>query len=163
MAGGSPVQSPSEMAGGSSLAARAVIPPEFIDLVDGPPVAALTTVMPDGSPQTSVVWCDFDGTYVRINTMRGFRKEKNMRANPMVTLLCYDPSEGLRYLEVRGTVIEMTEEGAMEHLDGLSMRYAGAAPYFGRCIDAKFRETETPVLCRILPMRVLAGDWRKGR
>ena len=137
------------------------IPAEFLDLVDCPPVAALTTVMPDGSLQTSVVWCDFDGTHVRINTMRGFRKEKNMRANPNVILLCYDPAEPLRYLEVRGTVVEMTEEGAMDHLDGLSMRYVGAAPYFGRCIDAKFRETETPVLCRILPSRVIALDCRE--
>ena len=137
------------------------IPAEFLDLVDCPPVAALTTVMPDGSLQTSVVWCDFDGTHVRVNTMRGFRKEKNMRDNPKVTLLCYDPAEPLRYLEVRGTVVEMTEEGAMDHLDGLSMRYVGAAPYFGRCIDAKFRETETPVLCRILPSRVIALDCRE--
>lgn len=141
--------------------ASAVIPAEFLDLVDCPPVAALTTMMPDGSPQTSVVWCDFDGTHVRINTMRGFRKEKNMRANPKVTLLCYDPAESLRYLEVRGTVVEMTEDGAMEHLDGLSMRYVGAAPYFGRCIEAKFRETETPVLCLILPTRVVALDCRE--
>jgi PPOX class probable F420-dependent enzyme len=143
--------------------ASAVIPAGFLDLVDCPPVAALTTVMPDGSPQTSVVWCDFDGTNVRINTMRGFRKEKNMRANPKVTLLCYDPAESLRYLEVRGTVVEMTEDGAMEHLDGLSMRYVGAAPYFGQCIDAKFRETETPVLCLILPTWVVALDCRQER
>jgi PPOX class probable F420-dependent enzyme len=145
----------------SSLTA-APIPADFIDLVNCPPVAALTTVMPDGSPQTSVVWCDFDGTCVRVNTMCGFRKEKNMRANPKVTLLCYNPAETLRYLEVRGTVVEMTEVGAMEHLDGLSMRYVGAAPYFGRCIEAKFRETETPVLCRIVPTHVTARDWREG-
>jgi PPOX class probable F420-dependent enzyme len=150
------------MAAIPGLVASAAIPPGFIDLVDCPPVAALTTIMPDGSPQTSVVWCDFDGTYVRINTMRGFRKEKNMRADPKVTLLCYDPAESLRYLEVRGTVVEMTEDGAMEHLDGLSMRYAGVAPYFGRCIDAKYRETETPVLCRIMPTRVVALDCREG-
>ncbi|HEX7543827.1 MAG TPA: hypothetical protein VF361_03410 [Candidatus Limnocylindrales bacterium] len=56
----------------------------------------------------------------------------------------------------------MTEDGAMGHLDGLSMRYTGAAPYFGRCIDAKFRDTETPVLCRILPTQVVARDWREG-
>lgn len=138
------------------------IPSQFLDLADCPPVAALTTVMPDGTPQTSVVWCDFDGTYLRVNTMRGFRKEKNMRANPKVTLLCFDPRETLRYLEVRGTVVEMTEDGAVGHLDGLSMRYTGAAPYFGHCIDAKFRDTETPVLCRILPTHVVARDWREG-
>jgi PPOX class probable F420-dependent enzyme len=158
MAEGKPYLKPDQ----SRPAPGAVIPPDFIDLADCPPIAALTTVMPDGSPQTSAVWCDFDGTQVRVNTMRGFRKEKNMRANPKVTLLCYDPAETLRSLEIRGSVVEMTEEGAIEHLDGLSMRYVGAAPYFGRCIDAKFRETETPVLCRILPTRVLANDWREG-
>jgi PPOX class probable F420-dependent enzyme len=144
-----------------SLAA-ATIPADFLDLAECPPAAALTTVMPDGSPQTSVVWCDFDGTCLRVNTMAGFRKEKNMRANPKVTLLCFDPAEPLRFLEVRGTVVEMAEEGAMEHLDGLSMKYVGAAPYFGRCIPEKFRETETPVLCRILPTHVVALDCREG-
>lgn len=94
------------------------IPNNYLDLVNCPRVAALTTVMPDGRPQTTVVWCDFDGEFVRVNAMRGFRKEKNMHANPKVTLLCFDPYEPLRFLEIRGLVIEMTEKGAMEHLDG---------------------------------------------
>ena len=51
----------------------ATIPRSHLDLVECPPAAALSTVMPDGQPQTSVVWCDFDGTCVRVNTMRGFR------------------------------------------------------------------------------------------
>ncbi len=139
---------------------KAEIPESFHDLINGPRVAALTTIMPDGQPQTTVVWCNFDGTYVLVNTMRGFRKEKNMRRNPRVTLLCYDPREPLRSLEVRGTVVEMTEEGAMEHLDGLSELYTGRRPYFGGCISASLRETETPVLCRILPTHVTVLDGR---
>jgi PPOX class probable F420-dependent enzyme len=137
------------------------IPDSHRDLVDCPPVAALTTVMPDGSPQTSVVWCDFDGELVRVNTMRGFQKERNMRRNPRVTLLCYDPRESLRYLEVRGKVVGMTEDGAAAHLDGLASRYAGRlVRYFGDCIPAGFAETEVPVLCRIRPTRVVALDAR---
>jgi PPOX class probable F420-dependent enzyme len=137
------------------------IPPAFLDLIDAPPVAALTTLMPDGRPQTTVVWCDYDGAYVRINTMRGFRKEKNMRGNPRVTLLCYDPHEPLRYLEVRGTVVEMTESGAMEHLDALGLRYTGIRPYFGGCVPAELAATETPVLCLIQPRHVVTLDARK--
>ena len=137
------------------------IPESFLDLVQGPRVAALTTLMPDGQPQTTVVWCDFDGRYVRVNTMRGFRKEKNMRLDPRVTLLCYDPRQPLRSLEVRGRVIEMTEEAALEHLDGLCQLYTGRRPYFGACVPAELKETETPVLCRILPLRVTALDARK--
>jgi len=135
------------------------IPASHLDLVECPPVAALTTLMPDGSPQTSVVWCDFDGAFVRVNTMKGFRKERNMRRDPRVTLLCYDPRQPLRYLEVRGTVEQMTEEGALEHLDALASKYVGRPiRYFGDCIPARFAETEVPVLCRIRPGHVVALD-----
>lgn len=139
------------------------IPPQYRDLVDCPPVAALTTLMPDGRPQTTVVWCDFDGECVRVNTMRGFRKEQNMRADPRVALLCYNPREPLRYLEIRGEVIEMTEDGAPAHLDALSEKYTGASPYFGSCVPVELMDTETPVLCRIRPARVFGLDARKGK
>lgn len=139
------------------------IPAEFLDLAECPRVAALTTVMPDGSPQTSVVWCDTDGEHLRINCMRHFRKTRNMAANPRVTLLCFDPREPLRFLEVRGTVVEMTEEGALEHLDGLVAKYLGRpARYFGDCIPERFAEAETPVLIRIRPTRVIGLDARCG-
>ena len=139
------------------------IPASHRDLIECPPVAALTTVMPDGSPQTSVVWCDFDGTHVRVNTMRGFQKERNMRRNARVTLLCYDPRQALRFLEVRGAVVEMTEEGAADHLDAIASKYAGRPiRYFGDCIPATFAESEVPVLCRIAPTHVVALDATAG-
>jgi PPOX class probable F420-dependent enzyme len=140
-------------------ASGSTIPASHRDLAECPPVAALTTVMPDGYPQTSVVWCDLDGSLVRVNTMRGFQKERNMRRDRRVTLLCYDPGEPLRYLEIRGTVVEMTEDGAAAHLDTLASKYAGRPiRYFGDCIPARFAETEVPVLCRIRPDHVTALD-----
>jgi PPOX class probable F420-dependent enzyme len=142
---------------------RRHVPASHLDLVECPAVAALTTVMPDGSPQTSVVWCDFDGECVRVNTMRGFQKERNMRRNPLVTLLCYDPRDDGRYLEVRGAVESMTENGAIEHLDALTSRYAGRPMrYFGECVPAGLAETETPVLCRVRPTHVVALDAHAG-
>jgi PPOX class probable F420-dependent enzyme len=135
------------------------IPASHRDLVQCPPVAALTTVMPDGSPQTSVVWCDFDGVCVRVNTMRGVAKARNMRANPRVTLCCYDPHQPNRYLEVRGRVVELTEAGAAAHLDQLASKYAGRpVRYFGDAIPAHFAQTEVPVLCRIRPTHVVVLD-----
>ena len=135
------------------------IPASHRDLAQCPPVAALSTVTRDGYPQTSVVWCDFDGRCVRVNTMRGFAKERNMHRNRRVTLLCYDPRQPLRYLEVRGMVVEMTEAGAAEHLDSLASKYAGRpVRFFGGCIPASFAETEIPVLCRIRPAHVVALD-----
>src|SRR5512143_2623208 len=106
------------------------------DLLIGRSCAVLSTLMPDSQPQSTVIWCDFDGRHVLINTMRGFRKEKNMRANPRVTLLAYEQCNPLRSLEVRGTVVEMTETGALEHLDRLSVKYVGRGPYFGGCVPA---------------------------
>jgi PPOX class probable F420-dependent enzyme len=135
------------------------IPATHLDLVDHPPVAALSTLGPDGAPQTSVVWCDFDGRYLRINTMRGFAKERNMRRDPRVTVLCYDPRRPLRTLEVRGIVESMTELGAGEHLDALASRYAGRpVRYFGDVIPATFAATEIPVLCLIRPTHVSTLD-----
>jgi PPOX class probable F420-dependent enzyme len=135
------------------------IPASHLDLVECPPVAALSTVGVDGYPQTSAVWCDFDGECVRVSTMRGFAKQRNMRRDPRVTLLCYDPRQPLRYLEVRGRVVEMTEEGAGTHLDALASKYAGRpVRYFGDAIPARFAETEIPVLCRVRPTRVVALD-----
>jgi PPOX class probable F420-dependent enzyme len=135
------------------------VPSSHRDLIECPPVAALTTVGLDGYPQTSVVWCDFDGEHVRINTMRGFAKERNMRRDPRVTLLCYDPRRPLRYLEVRGTVDEMTEKGAATHLDALASKYTGRKTrYFGDVIPVRFAQTESPTLCLIRPTHVVALD-----
>ena len=139
------------------------IPASHRDLVECPPVAALTTVMPDGYPQTTVVWCDYDGTYVRVNTMQGFRKERNMQREPRVTLLSYDPNQPLRYLEVRGTVVEMTKEGAGSHLDALASKYAEKpVDYFGDIVPAELAQTEIPVLCRIEPTHVVILDATRG-
>ena len=131
------------------------IPASHRDLVEGPPVAALTTLMPDGYPQTSVVWCDSDGACVRVNTMRGFAKERNMRRDPRVALLCYDPRQPPRYLEVRGTVIEMTEDGAGEHLDALASKYAGRQA--GRRVPSRRRSGSGPHERRSTLARAMDG------
>jgi PPOX class probable F420-dependent enzyme len=126
------------------------------DLLDGGSCVALTTVMPDGQPQITPIWCNRDGNYVLINTMRGFRKEKNMRANPKVTLLAYDPKHPLRHLEIRGTVVEMTEEGALEHLNHLTQLYLHKpdARFFRDSVPAQLQATYVPVKIKIAPTRI---------
>lgn len=135
---------------------NAVIPESHADLIDGPYVAALTTVMPDGQPQVTPVWCNRDGDRVLINTMKGFRKEQNMRLNPKVTLLAYDPRKPMRHIEIRGTVVGMTEAGALEHLDQLTQLYMGnpQAHFFGDSVPAALQATYVPVRVEIDPVRV---------
>jgi PPOX class probable F420-dependent enzyme len=134
----------------------AKIPVTHQYLIDGPYWAGLTTVMPDGQPQTTPVWCNRDGDNLLINTMRGFRKEKNMRANPQVGLLVFDPQNNLHNIEVRGTVIEMTEDHALEHLDYLTRVYLQNpdAHFFGDCISTELQSTHIPVKITIAPTRI---------
>jgi PPOX class probable F420-dependent enzyme len=79
----------------------ALIPDSRRDLLESGFDAVLVTVMPDGRPQITPAWCNVEGDDLLVNTMRGFRKERNMRANPKVTLLAYDPKQPRRYIEVR--------------------------------------------------------------
>ena len=141
-----------------AAAATAALPASHASLIDGPYCVALTTLMPDGQPQTTPVWCNRAGDSVLINTMRGFRKERNMRRDPRVTLLIYDPRAPLRNVEIRGVVEEMTEEGALEHLDQLTQLYLGKpdARFFGDSVPAELQATHVPVKVRIRPLHVRA-------
>ena len=132
------------------------IPDSHRDLFDGYACVALTTIMPDGQPQITPVWSNLDDPYVFINTMRGFRKEKNMRRNPRVTLLAFDPKQPLRNIEIRGTVVEMTEDGALEHLDRLTQLYMhkSDARFFGDSIPAELQATYIPIKIKIAPMSI---------
>jgi len=88
--------------------------------------------MPDGSPQLTQTWVDTDGRHVLINTVEGHQKVRNVRRDPRVALNVADPSDPSRYFEVRGRVLELTEEGAREHIEELSRRYLGRPyPWFG--------------------------------
>ncbi len=132
------------------------IPPSHRALLEGGYNIALTTIMPDDQPQITPVWCNLDGDYVLVNTMRGFRKERNMRANPKVTLLAYDPRQPLHHVEVRGLVVEMTQDGALEHLDQLTQLYLRNpdARFFGDSVPAELQAMYVPVKIRIAPTLV---------
>ena len=129
------------------------IPESHLDLIDGPYVVALSTLMPDGQPQTTPVWCNRDGEFIFINVMKGFRKEKNMQLNPHVSILAYDPKDPLRSIEIRGQVVEMTEMGAIEHNDQLAQLYLGNpnARFFGDAVPAELQTRYTPIRIKIAP------------
>jgi anthraniloyl-CoA monooxygenase len=99
------------------------IPRDFLDLFRKRSFAHLATLMPDGTPQVTPVWIDYDGEYLIINSARGRRKDRNMEERPEVAVEIQDPDNPNRYLAVRGPVVAITEEGADEHLDRLAQRY----------------------------------------
>jgi PPOX class probable F420-dependent enzyme len=101
------------------------IPQSHADLFQKKAFANLVTLMPDGSPQVTPVWVDYDGHQVIINTAEGRQKDKNLQRDGRVALSILDPDNPYRYLEVRGRVAERTRNGADEHIDSLSMKYLG--------------------------------------
>ena len=78
---------------------------------DGKALAHLGTVMPDGAPQVTPVWFDYDGRVFRVNSARGRVKDRNMRRDPAVALSIVDPGNPYRYVGVRGRVVDITETG----------------------------------------------------
>ena len=105
------------------------IPQQFSDLFEKRTFASLVTLMPEGSPQVTPVWCDFDGTHVLINTAKGRQKHRNLSRDPRVALAMMDPDDPYRYLEVRGEVEEMTEEGAWDHIHKMAKKYLDQDKY----------------------------------
>src|SRR2546426_2771595 len=124
------------------------IPDQYKDLFSKPAFANLATLMPDGSPQVSPVWCDFDGTHILVNSAKGRVKDKNMRRDKRVALSIMDPENAYRHLAVRGEVVEITEQGADAHIDKLAKKYLGKDKY-------PFRGSgEVRVIYKIRPNKV---------
>jgi PPOX class probable F420-dependent enzyme len=105
------------------------IPEKYRDLFNKRAFASLTTLMPDGSPQTTPVWVDIEGDQVIFNSAKGRQKDKNVRRDPRVALAIVDPDNPYRYLEVRGKVSEITEDGADAHIDRMAKKYLGQDKY----------------------------------
>jgi len=124
-----------------------VIPSKYQDLFSKKVFAGLVTLMPDGSPQVTPVWIDFDGQHVLVNTAAGRRKDKNLQRDGRVALMLVDPDNPYRYLEVRGSVAERTHDGADDHINKMAKKYLGKDVY-------PFRQPgEVRVLYKVKPER----------
>lgn len=107
----------------------ASIPDNYLDLFKKPAFANLATVMPDGTPQVTPVWVDYDGKNIIVNTAEGRQKDRNLRRNPEVALAIMDPENPYRYLQIRGKVVEVTNSGADTHIDKMAKKYLGKDKY----------------------------------
>jgi PPOX class probable F420-dependent enzyme len=107
----------------------AAIPEKFHDLLTKKAFVQLATIMPDGSPQVSPVWFEYDGRNILINSAKGRVKDQNMRRDPRVGLDIIDPDNPYRHLSIRGRVVDITEKGADEHIDKLTKKYIGHDKY----------------------------------
>lgn len=127
------------------------IPDDFLDLFEKPAIATIATLLPDGRPHVTPVWADYDGTYVLVSTRKGTRKHGNVQNDPRVTVTVVDPDDIYRYVEVRGEVEKLPEEGALAFSDRQARRYWGVDEY-------PFARDKPRVLFHVRPDRVVAPE-----
>ncbi|GAA1822411.1 PPOX class F420-dependent oxidoreductase [Luedemannella flava] len=116
-------------------------------LIDENVFVTLTTINPDGGPQSSVIWAKRDGDEIIFSTILGRRKTLNMQRDPRVSLCFFDPADGYRYVEVRGTV-SMATDGGPELIEELSQRYDGKS-------FTESSPTNVRVVCRVEATKVI--------
>jgi PPOX class probable F420-dependent enzyme len=108
------------------------LPDDLLALLHQPSTCYLSTVMPDGSPHLTQTWVDTDGQHVLINSVEGHQKVRNIRRDPRVAVTVADPGQPARYFWIRGKVLDVTTDGAVDHIEKLSQRYLGGPyPWFG--------------------------------
>jgi PPOX class probable F420-dependent enzyme len=130
------------------------VPEPFHDLFDKRTFAHVATLMPDGTPQSTPVWIDYDSSAEELlfNTVRGRRKERNLREKPAVAVSMTDPDDPYRFLTVRGEVVALEEAGAVEHIHELARRYMDVSEYPN--LDD---ETGARVIARVRPDHVVTS------
>jgi PPOX class probable F420-dependent enzyme len=114
-------------------------------LIARPVLGSLATSGADGTPQITPLWVDIDGDDVLVNTAEGRVKARNIERNPKVALSVVDPDDPYNVVALKGTVVEITTEGADAHIDALAHKYLGVDSYPGR------RPDEVRIKVRIRP------------
>lgn len=124
---------------------HAKVPASHAAILKTKTLVFVATVNASGAPQVSPVWFDTEGDLIRLNSAKGRLKDKNMRARKKVSLALVDPENMYRWLGIQGTVVEVTEQGADAHIDGLAKKYLGKDTYPNR------RPGEVRVIYKIRP------------
>ena len=121
---------------------------DLLALLRRPSTCYIATSMADGSPQLTQTWVDTDGEYVIINSVQGFVKLKNIARDPRVAVAISDPDDPARYFQVRGQVVDVTTDGAVDHIEMLAQKYLGTAyPWYGG-------RDQVRVIIRIAPEKI---------
>jgi PPOX class probable F420-dependent enzyme len=105
---------------------------DVLALLRQPSICYLATSMPDGSPQVTQTWVDTDGEHVLINSVQTHVKVKNIACDPRVAVAVAARDTSSRYVQIRGRVVSVTTDGAVEHIEMLAQKYLGKPyPWYG--------------------------------
>jgi PPOX class probable F420-dependent enzyme len=120
-----------------------------VELACGRNWAALSTLLPNGHPQTHVMWVSVAGQHLLLNTEVHRQKFRNIDRDPRVTVMIWDGGNPSRFVEVRGEVVEKVRgPQARKHIDELSHKYRGV-PY-GAPIQSERVILRVAPLCQLV-------------
>jgi PPOX class probable F420-dependent enzyme len=103
--------------------------PKARELISRPVLASLATLNPDGSPQITPLWIDLEGDNVLFNTAQGRIKARNLEKDSRVAVSVIDPDDPYNVVALRGTVVDVSAEGADAHIDSLAKKYLNVDSY----------------------------------
>lgn len=112
----------------------------------------VATLDNDGRPYVAVVWVDVNGEDVLLNSAEGRAWPEHLRRDPRLTLTVVNSENPYEYVTIRGRVVEMTHDGADEHIDKMAKKYFGVDEYPARAPG------EVRVLIRVRPEKVSRRD-----
>ncbi|GHE61313.1 PPOX class F420-dependent oxidoreductase [Streptomyces vinaceus] len=127
-------------------------------LLDSPHPAVLTTLNPDGGPQSSVVWVARDGDELLISTEQGRRKERNIARDARVGLTVFDTANPFMYVEIRGTAT-LAEDTGREVAVLIAEQYMGPG---GGKEYAEAPAENVRLVVRVTPTKVLGNAAKAG-
>jgi PPOX class probable F420-dependent enzyme len=106
-----------------------ILSPKARELINRPVLASLTTLNANGSPQVTPIWVDLDGDDLLFNTAEGRVKARNLHRDPRVAVSVIDPEDPYNVVALRGSVADITTDGADAHIDSLAKKYLGVDTY----------------------------------
>lgn len=130
-----------------------IVPDSHQDLLTRPLHVALTTLMPDGSPQMSIVWRLWEAPYILVSSPRTSQKTRNVSRDPRVSFLMVDPQNSYRYLEIRGLVEQVHDDPDYAVIDRITHLYLNK-PYYGAAEPIENKGKTEHVYFQIMPQKV---------
>jgi PPOX class probable F420-dependent enzyme len=121
----------------------AAFPDSHRDLLAAPGVGVLSTIGPDGRPQSTAIWFLLDGDVIRTSLNRSRQKYRNLVATPVATLFVFDPASAYRTIEVRSDVT-VADDDDLSFLPRLLAHYGTDLANFAAPTDERVVVTFTP-------------------
>ncbi len=106
-----------------------IIPESHADLLNKTVFWHIATTSPKGEIQSSPVWAGWDGEFFLFSLTKGRQKYRNLMANPEVAMSGVDPDNAYRYLELRGIVERVDDDGSNAFIDSMAKKYMDADEY----------------------------------